>query len=112
MDQAQQTVGAVAHRAAAKPAEVVEVRLAAQHGSGVQGVLLVEDRARADLDSLRRAQRLAQMGDLDRRMAEDVEALEPAVPRQRPIELQVGDVLAERIGSVAQRAGRMIDAQP
>jgi hypothetical protein len=40
-----------------------------------------------------------------------VDLLEAAVPRQGAVELEVGDVLAERIGLRPELAGRMEDGE-
>ena len=114
VDQAHQAVTPVSRRLAAEPGQGVKLGLSAEQHPALRRSLGGEHAAAGDLAG--RASVGEEVGGHvrvgDGKVGQQVDPGEPAMGRQRPVELQIGHVLAERVGLQADPAGRMVDCEP
>jgi len=103
----------VAGQAPADPGDLGQVRLAAEQCPGRHRRLDRQHRAGGDPGdgAAVREQAGGQGLDIARGVGQQVDLVEAAIVGERAVELEVGDVLAERILAQPQPAGRMIDRQ-
>lgn len=112
VSQAQEAVGPVAAAPPAQPRQFADVGLAPQKRARRRGRAGPQQRSPAQPGRVALAAQISQFGFGRLPGRQDVHLFEIPVPRQRLEELEVGHILAERIGAQADLSGRVIDGKP